>query len=326
MHSGATDWLTVKQDQLITNGMRQDLTLLETAQTLELLWLGYQIAALEAEQGVSAVETAALIAEAATPARQIEVLHARLCALSGFPSRDAYLSSGAYVRISWDTVLQAAGMVHLTPDRRKKILSVLDVSPEAQDALAGIALGERSLRKLAQLPAAEQLAIVAEAQTSDDVGNALREALAVSVPTATSGDDDAGTDWEPATVAGVLPITDAAEPDAGDGMPLPLDVDADQRSTFVPDPELAMPFSNGPGQKLISDRGEIGRGSVPSAGHDQWKEEDALKLSSLFEAMLTLLDEVGPAYLTEQHKGWLQPMWRELAGRLEYAGLDAQPE
>ncbi len=72
--SGVADWLIVKQDQLIANGMRQDLTVLETAQTLELLWLGHQIAALETEQGVGSTETAALVASAGTPARQIEAL------------------------------------------------------------------------------------------------------------------------------------------------------------------------------------------------------------------------------------------------------------
>ncbi len=322
--SGVADWLIVKQDQLIANGMRQDLTVLETAQTLELLWLGHQIAALETEQGVGSTETAALVASAGTPARQIEALRVRLCELSGFPSRDAYLGSGSYVRVRWETVLQAVGMTHMTPDRRKKVLSTLNVSPAAQDALAGIDVSERTLRELAQRPVDEQLAIVEQAQAGgDDVGSAIRDALSASVPAA---QPEAAADpaaWEPETITRMSSRDDEAERDDEAGSaPFRLDVDADQRSTFVPDPELAMPLSKGPGQKLVSDRGEIGRGSVPPAGHDKWREDDALKLSSLFEGMLTLLDEVGPAYLTEQHKGWLRPMWCELVGRMEHAGLE----
>ncbi len=328
------NWLSIKEDQLVTNRMRQDLTVLETAQTLEILWLGHQIAALEAETGHEGRDTAAIVAEAGTPARQIEALRTRLCDLSGFPSREAYLGSGKHVRVSWARVLQIVGLTQMTPDRRKKILGVLDLSVEAQDALAGAHVSERTLQKLAGRSMDEQRAIVGQAQGQHDVGGAIRNAL--DIP----GAEEMGPgprDWEPEAAAqgGTasdctahrMSTDDGFGEDAEDlhGGSLPLNSDANLRSTFDPDPTLAMPFSKGPGTKLVADRGEIGRGSVPPAGHDQWTEDQALKLSSLVEAMLNLLDETGPAYIIDPHKGWLLLMWQEAIGRLEAAGLEARP-
>ncbi len=330
----AASWLSIKEDQLVTNRMRQDLTVLETAQTLEILWLGHQITALEAETGSDQTDTATIVAVAGTPARQIEVLRTRLCDLSGFPSRDAYLGSGRHVRVPWDSVLQSVGLTHMTPDRRKKILGVLDLSVEAQDVLAGTHISERTLQKLAERPLDEQLAIVGQCQGQEDVGSAIRNALAKP------GAEEAGNrvlDWEPEDgspgssaafkrTAQEMPTDEVGEEEEElDNGSLPMSgIDA-HGSTFVPDPMLAMPFSNGSGKTLVSDRGEIGRGSVPPAGHDQWTEDQALKLSSLLEAMLNLLDETGPAYIVDPHRGWLLPMWQEAVSRLEAAGLEVRP-
>ncbi len=332
-------WLTIKQDQLITNAFRQDLTALERAQTLEMLWLGHQIAALEAEQQDDSDDTRALLAEAETPAQQIAMLRDRLCELAQVESRDAYLASGAQVRVSWDAVLKAVGLSSMTADRRKKLLSVLDLSVAAQDALAGVPINERTLRDLANRPADEQAVLIAEAQASDgDVGTALREALHTPVAQQPAT-DTSFADWESGAPEAVLSaplmgvhggiggmLADADPEFMTDERPaLALDVDGEGRSDFVPDPTLAMPFFNGKGQKLVSERGAIGRGSTPPAGHDLWTEDQALKLSGLLEGLLNLLDEVGPAYVTEQHKGWLLPMWTEALGRLQAAGLEVNP-
>ncbi|HEX6293038.1 MAG TPA: ParB/RepB/Spo0J family partition protein [Herpetosiphonaceae bacterium] len=329
------NWLAVKQSQLITNGFHQSLTPLELAQTLELLWLGHQIAAFEADAGDDGTQTAVLVAAAGSPARQIAALRDRLCALSGFPNRDAYLSSGAHVRVSWTTVLEAIGLVQMTADQRKRLLSLLDLSLEAQDALAGVDVSQRTLRELAQRPPDEQQALIAQAQDQDDVGAALRQAL--SAPLQTDAAPERIADWSPEALAQALDAADtadapssaragqrAARGDPDDG--LPLDVDADQRATFEPDPTLALPFSTGPGRKLVSERGDIGRGSLPPDGHEYWSEDEALQLSGALEAALKVLDGVGPGYLSEQHCGWLQPMWQELVLRLDAAGLAAQPD
>lgn len=333
--SAEVDWLSVKQNQLITNGFQQALTPLELAQTLELLWLGHQIAAFEADTGDDGTQTAALVSAAGSPARQIEVLRNRLCDISGFPSRDAYLGSGAHVRVAWPTVLQAIGMAQMTADQRKRLLSLLDLSREAQEALAGVDVSQRTLRDLAKRPEEEQRALIAQVQGQDDVGAALREAL--NAPLVTDVEPQPTGDWSPETFAHALDASDGDDStgyatvdragDRGDhDDALALDVDADQRSTFEPDSTLAMPFSNGPGKRLVSERGEIGRGSTPPPGHDQWTEDQALQLSGALEAALNVLDTVGPAYLTEQHQGWLRPMWQELVLRLESAGLEARPE
>ncbi|HEX6288723.1 MAG TPA: ParB/RepB/Spo0J family partition protein [Herpetosiphonaceae bacterium] len=327
--SAEVDWLTIKQNQLITNGFHQSLTHLELAQTLELLWLGHQIAAFEADADDDGTQTAALVAAAGSPARQIEALRERLCDLSGFPSRDAYLGSGAHVRVPWSTVLQATGLAQMTPDQRKRLLSLLDLSLEAQEALAGVDVSQRTLRDLAQRPPDEQRALIAQVQDQEDVGAALRQAL--NAPLVADDDPPRTGDWSPDTFAHALdaPTTDDsaghATLDRADDA-LPLDMDADQRSTVVPDPTLAMPFSKGNGQTLVSDRGEIGRGSPPPPGHACWTEDQALQLSGALEAALKVLDSVGPAYLTEQHQGWLRPMWQELVIRLESAGLEARLE
>ncbi|HEX6288297.1 MAG TPA: hypothetical protein VFZ66_03860, partial [Herpetosiphonaceae bacterium] len=271
--SAEVDWLSIKQNQLITNGFHQSLTHLELAQTIELLWLGHQIAAFEADADEDGTQTAALVAAASSPARQIAVLRDRLCAVSGFPSREAYLGSGAHVRVPWTTVLQAIGLAHMTPDQRKRLLSLLDLSLEAQEALAGVDVSQRTLRDLAQRPPDEQRALITQVQDHADVGAALRAAL--TAPLVADDDPPRTGDWSPDTFAHALdaPTTndstghatlDRAD-DRADAA-LPLDGDADQRSTVVPDPTLAMPFSTGPGQRLTSERGGIGRGSTPPPG------------------------------------------------------------
>jgi hypothetical protein len=125
----------------------------------------------------------------------------------------------------------------------------------------------------------------------------------------------------PDAAAHPAPRLEAQDGDGADDAAAWVDGAAEPRETFVPDPTLALPFSRGTGPTLISERGPTGRGALPPAGHDQWTEDQALQLSSLLEAVLNLLDQTGPAYLTAQHTGWLGPLWQEAVGRLAAAGL-----
>lgn len=91
------DWLAVRHDQLLANAQRLDLTPLEDAQALYVLWLGRQIQALEAEQADDGTTTTRLIANCSTPTQQIAVLEARLCTLADRPTVAAYLGGDVFI-------------------------------------------------------------------------------------------------------------------------------------------------------------------------------------------------------------------------------------
>jgi hypothetical protein len=318
--------LAVRQDQLLANAQRLDLTPLEDAQALYTVWLLHQIEALDAEQGDDGATTAQLLATGSPPTAQIQTLEARLCTLADVPTVAAYLGGGPKeVRVAWQTVLQAVGRGSWTADRRKKHLAVLHLDPGVQDSLAGLAISARTLREVAQLPPDAQRALVDQVTAGDgpsDVGAALRGALADR-----AGRDARGTPPGLDAVGAFDRDLDGADADDAAAAPVagdfagPLDVAADHRSTWTPDATLVMPFSTGPGKKLISDRGSVGRGSPPPPGHDRWTNDQALQASAGIEALQTVLDEVGPAYLTDEQIGWLRPMWRELVAGMERAGL-----
>lgn len=319
-------WLAVRHDQLLANAQRLDLTPLEDAQALYIIWLGRQIQALEAERGDAGTTTAQLIAESSTPTQQMTALAARLCSLADVPTVAAYLGGGpAQVRVTWQTVLQSIGRGDWESDRRKKHLAVLQLEPTVQDALAGLPISARTLREVAQLAPDAQHELVAQVITdtgAGDVGAALRAALAAPSPGASTADD--GTAEQPwGEVSGFdvdLGLADE-EPSVADDRPFALDVDGEQRTSFTPDRDLAMPFSTGPGQKLVSDRGPIGRGSTPPPGHERWVDDQALQISAGLEGLLHVFDTVGPKYFTDEQKGWLIIMWRELLEKMEQAGL-----
>lgn len=126
----------------------------------------------------------------------MSVLEARLCALAGLETVAAYAGSGAGVRVPWQRVLEGAGMGHLTENARKKLLGVLKLPPAVQDALAGKAVSQRTLRELAQQPEDAALALVDQA-TNDagqdgNVGAALRMALDASSEAETGEGEESG--------------------------------------------------------------------------------------------------------------------------------------
>jgi ParB/RepB/Spo0J family partition protein len=166
--SQAGGWLMVRHDQLLANAQRLDLTPLEDAQALYILWLGRQIQALEAEQDDAGATTAQFIAESDTPTQQIATLEARLCTLDDVPTVAVYLGGGPMqVRVTWQTVLQSIGRGAWTPDRRKKHLAVLQLAPSVQDALAGLPMSARTLREVAHLPPDAQQVLVAQVMGDD---------------------------------------------------------------------------------------------------------------------------------------------------------------
>ena len=171
---GRQGWLATRLHQVLANALQEPLTPLEDAQALYLLWLGYQVEALEAERGVEGVEL-----EAGTPVEQIAVLSARLCALAEAETVATYAGSGR-VRVSWQAVLEGCGRGDWSADRRKKHLALLRIEPEVQAALAGVEVSGRTLRALATLaPEAQQALVAATRAESGEagLGAALRAAL-----------------------------------------------------------------------------------------------------------------------------------------------------
>lgn len=167
-------WLATRLHQVLTNALQEPLTPLEDAQALYLLWLGYQVEALEAEQGIEGEELVP-----GTPVEQIAALSARLCALAEAETVAAYAGSGR-VRVSWQAVLEGCGRGDWSADRRKKHLTLLRIEPEVQAALAGIEVSGRTLRALAILaPEAQQELVAATHAESGEagLGAALRAAL-----------------------------------------------------------------------------------------------------------------------------------------------------
>lgn len=167
-------WLATRLHQVLTNALQEPLTPLEDAQALYLLWLGYQVEALEVEQGIKGVELVA-----GTPVEQIAALSARLCALAEAETVAAYAGSGR-VRVSWQAVLEGCGRGDWSADRRKKHLTLLRIEPEVQAALAGVEVSGRTLRALAILaPEAQQELVAATHAESGEagLGAALRAAL-----------------------------------------------------------------------------------------------------------------------------------------------------
>ena len=171
---GQQGWLATRLHQVLANALQEPLTPLEDAQALYLLWLGYQVEALEAERGVEAVELGP-----GTPVEQIEALSARLCALAEVETVAAYAGSGR-VRVSWQAVLEGCGRGDWSADRRKKHLTLLRIEPEVQAALAGVEVSGRTLRALATLaPEAQQELVAATRAEAGEagLGAALRAAL-----------------------------------------------------------------------------------------------------------------------------------------------------
>lgn len=321
-------WLAVRHDQLLANAQRLDLTPLEDAQALYIIWLGRQIQALEAEVDDDGATTAQLIAACSTPTQHIAALEGRLCILADVPTVADYLGGGpTQIRVTWQVVLQSIGRGDWSPDRRKKHLAVLQLAPVVQDALTGLPISARTLREVAQLSPDAQYELVAQVTGDDgtsDVGAALRAALAAPTPTSSEPPADDGGAAQPWGAVNGFDVDlglSGEDVAAAADRPFALDVDAEQRTSFTPDPTLAMPLSQGPGQKLVSDRGPIARGSTPPPGHDLWTKDQALQASAGMEALLQVFDMVGPKYLTDEHLGWLSSMWRELVEKAEQAGL-----
>ncbi len=174
----AGTWLQTRLHQFLTNDLQEPLTPLEDAQALYLLWLGYQVEALEREQGTDGTATAAALLDAHLPTAQIAVLEAQLCALAGVETVSDYLGTGR-VRVPWQRVLDACGRGDWSADRRKKHLAVLRVAPEVQDALAGADVSARTLRELASCSEEVQQTLIADVRHDepDNLGTALRAAL-----------------------------------------------------------------------------------------------------------------------------------------------------
>lgn len=304
--------LDIRRRQLLENVQRVDLNPLEQAQSLYSIWLLSQIDACEQEQGDDGATTRTLLDENTSPTAQMAALEGRLCTLANVESVASYLGGGTSVRVSWHTVLESAGMGHLSEGARKKLLGVLKLPPAVQDALSGIDVSGRTLRALAQQPHNTALTLIHQATAAagedGDVGAALRTAL--DAPYGARGDEGRQDDGAGDVAALVELLSgDRGTSNNDDGEYLPLLTD-----------------SGGTASRLVTDQVEPQRGSTPPSSLAVWSHNDVLMLHGGLEACLSVIETVvGPRFSEEQRRT-LGVLWRELVERMEAAGISEDSE
>lgn len=154
--------------QLLENSQRSELTPLEQAQALQTAWL---IKNIEATGATPSLE------EDLTPAQQIAQLTQHLCSQLQVPSLADHLKTGK-VHVPWASVLESVGQSGMDESKRKRLIRLLDLSPEVQDLLIGVNLPVAVLNRLAQMPDAEATALLQTAHDSaTDTASVVRDAL-----------------------------------------------------------------------------------------------------------------------------------------------------
>lgn len=297
--------LDIRRRQLLENVQRVDLSPLEQAQSLYSIWLLSQIDTCEQEQGDDGTTTSTMLSENPSPTAQMAALESRLCTLANVESVASYLGGGASVRVSWQTVLQSAGMGQLSEGARKKLLGILKLPAAVQDALSGMDVSGRTLRALSQQPEETALALVDQATAAagddGDVGAALRAAL--NAPHITSSDTTDPYDAsDAAALVKLLPGDLGSSTNDGEYVPLLTD-------------------SGGTATKLVTDQVSPARGSTPPSSLAVWSHDDVLLLHGGLEACLKVVETVvGPRFSGEQRRA-LGVLWRELVERMEAAGI-----
>lgn len=283
-------WLETRLHQFLTNALQEPLTPLEDAQALYLLWLGYQVEALEREQGDTSAANSRRLAADGSPVEQIAALSARLCELAGIPTLAAYARRDR-VRVPWQRVLEACGRGDWSPDRRKRHLALLRVEPEVQEALAGVEVSGRTLRALAEYPPAVQRQLVEVTRGevgATGLGAALRAAL----------DRERGR----GDVVAFRPRAELDEEDE-DGAETTRGLVQAHRPAEVED------------QGEPDDR--AGLELTPT-----WSPEAVARLTVGLDALLGVLDEVDGGALDATARGRVLPLWAELVERLAWAGIE----
>ena len=303
-------FLQRRSHQMIENAQRSDLTPLEQAQSLYILWLSHQIVALSDPQGRSA-DLDSLIGPDLRPTAQIAILSQRLESLLG-TSISAYTQGGTPA-VSWSRVLEAVGMGSMNTRERQRLLSVLDLDPALQDELAGKPLNRATAAKLASVAPEEAAALVAAAKDSNDINSTLRAQL----------DDRAAA--TPATSRnGSLKETSDAPPLA----------DPDEEEDFGDDEELgttgydlnddAAPRNRPPAAFTLPEpKGKVpppGRGTPPPQANGWDADAFALLMAGL-EGIEQGHQRAQYKQLTETQQRQAQVLWRPVVEALVAAGV-----
>jgi len=294
-------FLQRRSHQMIENAQRSDLTPLEQAQSLYILWLSHQIVALSAKQGLSD-DLDSLIGPDLRPTAQIAMLSQRLESLLG-TTIVAY-TQGGDPAVAWSRVLEAVGMGSMSLSKRQRLLSLLALDPLLQDELAGTPINRVTAAKLAAVDPEEAVALVVAAKDAGDINSTVQSTLADRAARAKSGHTDA-------------PPSESDSDDLGDEEELGT-TGYDLNDPTAPVSRVAASYTPPAPKGTVA---APGRGTPPPSA-DGWDADAAALLMSGLDAIERGIALSGYRTLTATQKRQVQVVWRPVIESLVAAGVD----